>query len=171
MLVFSFQFPNREMTAGFILARRAVKDFREPLNLAADDFENDMEQQFSREGRPRWAPLLPSTLLDRARKGYPSGPILVRDGSLKRSLTTKGAEGHIREIHKTYAVLGTDYRTPDGRYNMALIHTEGNEHMAARPVMEVSQAALKRMMLRIHQHMQKQLGTAFKGWGYFNWSR
>ena len=51
---------------------------------------------FEAEGRPkRWQALKPATIADRARKGYPPTPILIRSGKLFRSLTQKGAPGSL----------------------------------------------------------------------------
>lgn len=49
---------------------------------------------FEAEGRPkRWQALSPTTIADRARKGFAPGPILVRTRRLMNSLTRRGAPG------------------------------------------------------------------------------
>lgn len=48
-------------------------------------------RNFEAEGRPGWIPLKAATIADRIQKGFGSGPILVRSGILKRSLTELGA--------------------------------------------------------------------------------
>jgi len=164
LLNFAFVFPEKELAAGFVEMSKRLKDFRKPLREAASDFEKDMDEQFRKEGRPKWSPLKPSTIQERIRLGYGKGPILQREGTLKRSLTTPGAKGHIREISKMSLVIGTDLKI--GKWNLARIHTEGREDMAARPVMRVSDAALKRMMSRIHQYVLKNAADTFKGFGY-----
>ena len=53
---------------------------------------------FEAEGRPaKWKPLSPYTIQDRAEQGFPPGPILVRTGKLKKSLTQPGATGSIQK--------------------------------------------------------------------------
>jgi len=57
-----------------------------------------VEENFSQQGRPKWASLTSKTLESRAEKGY-TGPILQRTGTLKRSITKK--------ITDTSAIVGT----------------------------------------------------------------
>ncbi len=52
-------------------------------------------RNFEAGGRPQWVPLKPATIADRREQGYGAGPILVRSGKLKRSLTKRGAPGQI----------------------------------------------------------------------------
>lgn len=79
-------------------------------------------------GRGRWAPLAPSTILERARLGYPPGPILKRTGALQRHVlstpavvrrTRGGAELRIAPANTVagipkYRTLALGGRTPTG---------------------------------------------------------
>jgi phage gpG-like protein len=55
-----------------------------------------------------WAPLAPSTIADRLRKGYGEGPPLVRTALLRDSLTKRGAEGNVFNVTDTTLTVGTN---------------------------------------------------------------
>ena len=70
------------------------KDLSPAFEAIARYLQGVVMRNFKAEGRPvKWAPLAPSTIADRMRKGYGSGPILQRSGGLMKSLTTPGAPG------------------------------------------------------------------------------
>ena len=58
-----------------------------------DAIRQEFDQNFTdQSGRKRWAKLAPSTVRDRARRGYGKGPILQRTGRLKRHVLTTPAQ-------------------------------------------------------------------------------
>lgn len=63
-----------------------VDDFPQVLEAAVPTVREAHRRVFESEGasgRGKWAPLAPATLRDRARLGFPPGPIHVRTGALK----------------------------------------------------------------------------------------
>lgn len=78
-----------------------------------DDIEEllreDVETIFEMEGRPRWRPLSPRTLIARARRGfpYPQFPILFNTGRLKFSLIFKNHPEHIYDKGRLWMEFGT----------------------------------------------------------------
>ncbi len=86
-------------------------------------------RNFAAEGRPKsWAALAPITIADRQRKGYPAGPILVRSGRLKDSLTKPGAPGQVLRIGPRSIRYGSSVKYY--RY-----HQYGTRNMPARKMM------------------------------------
>lgn len=77
------------------------QDMRPVMQLIDKYLTGAVKRTFEAEGRPRkWKPLQRMTILDRARKGYPPGPILRRTDTLMNSLTQDGAA---YEFHKVGA--------------------------------------------------------------------
>lgn len=64
------------------------KDLSEPLAQYGVFILQAIDKTFRAQGRPAWQPLAPSTIADRLREGYGAGPILQRDGSLRRGFKT-----------------------------------------------------------------------------------
>jgi len=75
------------------------------------EYEGEVKKQFQSEGSHSgfpWPRLSMSTRKERARLGYgASGPILVRTGDLKKSLTQRGDINAIRTITPRMWVYGT----------------------------------------------------------------
>ena len=96
-------------------------------------FRKIEQKRFSSEG-PGWEPLKPSTVADRERQGYGGEhPILNRDGTLRRSLTTKGAKHAVITPMPDGVFFGT--KDPIAKY-----HQEGTEKMVARPIVDLTEA-------------------------------
>lgn len=114
-------------------------DFSEPLSQMADDFYSEEERIFNEEG-PGWAPLKPEVQKRKERK-FPGAPILVRTGALKASLTSDKAKGSVYELTPDTLKLGTSLKTPDGNYNLGLLHQFGapRNNMPARPPIQQTQ--------------------------------
>ena len=83
---------------------RAGADLSPFMRSAAGHLEDSVRESFRRQASPAgpWAPLKPSTLRERQRRGYRPGPILQRSGALKRSVTS--------ESDATSATAGTNLR-------------------------------------------------------------
>ena len=115
-----------------------------PLAVALQRVFLDVEaERFDAEG-PGWADLAPSTLAQKARKGYPSN-ILEATGALKRSLTEAGAAGCIFlpmfGDATTSVTFGTDLRPPKPGKGwegtaLAAFHQLGTTRMPSRPVID-----------------------------------
>ena len=66
----------------------AVSDLKKPLGEVERFQKREIESQFSSEGAhitSRWAPLAPSTIAQRIRKGFGAGPILTASGKMRKS--------------------------------------------------------------------------------------
>lgn len=96
-------------------------------------FRRIEQKRFESEG-PGWAALLTSTVADRERQGYGGEhPILNRDGTLRRSLTTKGAKDSVMTPMPDGVFFGT-------RSKIAGYHQAGTEKMVARPLVDLTEA-------------------------------
>ena len=91
----------------------AVDDMTEPFEKMAEDFAEQEQKVFAEEG-PGWKPLALSTQWDRLRHGYlPSNPILVREGTLRASLTDLHDPLSAYTVSPNELTLGSDrLRTP-----------------------------------------------------------
>jgi phage gpG-like protein len=95
-------------------------------------------ERFSKEG-PGWKELADSTAAQRSRAGAGAyNPILDRSGApgggaLRKSLTEVGAPGAVFEPTPDGAFMGTSVET-------AQYHQHGTKRMAARPVVDMTEA-------------------------------
>lgn len=138
---FRYELDGETKLAGFLNHLYHVPDDFRPLwEWMAEDFWEHEKQAFDAEG-PGWASLKRSTQWNRLYSGYPpSHPILVRTGALRASLTDGNADGAINEMYPTEMSVGTDLKTPDGRYTLGMLHQTGTRPhkrspngMVARP--------------------------------------
>ena len=96
-------------------------------------FRRIEQKRFESEG-PGWAALKPSTVADRERQGYGGEhPILNRDGTLRRSLTTKGAKDSVITPMPDGVFFGT-------KSKIAGYHQDGTRKMVARPLVDLTEA-------------------------------
>lgn len=109
-------------------------------------FRRIEERRFDREG-PGWERLADSTVAERERLGIGGEhPILNRTGApgggtLRRSLTTKGAKYSYIEPLPDGVFFGT--RDPLARYHQDGTHGAGRDHnvsMPARPLVDLTEA-------------------------------
>ena len=76
-------------------------------DLQADFARNMIQGGGFFGGGSKWAPLAPSTIADKRRKGFGAMPIMWRTGDLAHSLSDKGAEGNVFRAGADYVVVGT----------------------------------------------------------------
>lgn len=76
------------------------------LKYIASDLLFAVNQNFDKEGRPRWQKLSKRTIAERKRLGFWPGKILQRTGELKRSITS-GSDNSSAWVgtNKSYAAL------------------------------------------------------------------
>ena len=121
----------------------------------ADTIRQGYMENFRSEsaGGVPWAPLAPSTIKDRIRRGYPGPrPKLVRTGDYRRSWTQPGGD-HVEEWHQgagwwNVVVGSTDYRVP--------LHERGTGRMPARPVNRLSDKAMMYIYYRMENYFRQQ---------------
>lgn len=126
----SLDFEVERDAAQVNVALRAIenraRDARQAFERMSESFIRMERKQFASEGgygSGRWAPLSPAYAA-RKRIEYPSTPILVATGTLRRSLT--GGDGYISFIESDRAVFGSDVP-------YAGFHQSGTATMPARP--------------------------------------
>jgi hypothetical protein len=122
VLSFSFELTGLdEFDAYLDCIVEAVSDLHEPLALIRDDFSAAIGRRFADEG-PGWAPLAPSTVVEKARAGYGGQGTLVRTGDMLRDLTNPDGE-----IDADSLTLWPESDTP------FIYHEYGTRRMPARP--------------------------------------
>ena len=113
------------------------------LQRVADDFREMIARQFASEGRAEGTPWaarksvgavheLPTT-----QRAIHESPLLVRTGALQRSLTVRGAAGHVERLEAQSLAIGTSLP-------YALFHQTGTRRMPARPIIVLSGARSER---------------------------
>lgn len=153
-----------EFARAFDNIKHIPDDFRGAWEPMAEDFWKQNEDTFAAEG-PGWAPLAPATRWDRLYHGYPpSHPILVRSGALKDSLTDGTADGAIYEVYPREMSLGTELKTPDGRYTLGMLHQTGTRPhknsphgMPARPPVVVTPELKRKWNKRLEMWLRDEL--------------
>jgi hypothetical protein len=116
------------------------------LNTIAGIIRKSFGEQFSAGGNPPWKDLAASTIAQKTAAGLPGrtakgnipwrlkqagafGPAnkLIATGALRDSYRVKGAKGHLEDIDVAARTVrvGSDLKTPDGKYSLARIHQDG----------------------------------------------
>lgn len=98
-------------------------DFRPAFEKMAEDFWKNEQERFDNEG-PGWKPLSPKYALWKAK--HAPGPIMVRTGALKASLTSGFAADSVFEVNPNSMTLGTDS-------DHAMYHQTGSIRVANHP--------------------------------------
>lgn len=115
-----------------------IERFANPTPAMQDEVGDAVRQGFYRSfnwqgsAGGAWAPLAPSTVSDRIRRGYPgTRPILVRSGQYQRTFTDRGNPDHVQRIERTASGWALLVGSDDER---APWHEFGTARMPARPV-------------------------------------
>ncbi len=77
---------SRSLDAALARLQNRVADLSPLMRQIAGIMHDAVEENFEREGRPRWESLAPSTVRQRRRKGYWPGRILQQRGELAASI-------------------------------------------------------------------------------------
>lgn len=109
-------------------------------------------EQFNSEGArggQRWQALSPA-YRQWKEKHFPGRPILVRTGTLKRSLTVIGTTGSesIRESDEMSLTLGS-------RVPYAIYHQRGTSRMPARPPMQIQRNDMGKIVSRMWRFAER----------------
>lgn len=94
------------------LGDRAL-DARPAFRLIVDDFRGYEATRFDTRGDGTWVPLAPSTVAEKARKGQ-DPRVLHATGSLRASLTERGAKDSYSRVYPTFMLFGT--KRPYAKY-------------------------------------------------------
>lgn len=113
-----------------------MEDFGWAFDLIEEDYfetvRNIFENEGAWDGRPGWKPLS-KDYADAKEDQYPGKKILERTGSLKKSYLMKGAKGNVYRRTKTKLTLGSNLKTPDGKYVLGALHSRGYTRPEIRP--------------------------------------
>lgn len=128
----------KKMTKAIAMATAAFPSLWEKaLNDSGDIALKYFGRQFKSEGAEmtaKWKPLSPGTIKSRKRKGYKPGPVLVRRGWLRASMTSKTSASAQRKVSKTGITMWSTLKTKGGGHNLAEIHHRGTRTIPARPI-------------------------------------
>lgn len=104
-------------------------------------------------GRGSWASLAPSTLEDRARKGFPPGPILFRTGALRRHVLS--APARITRKGDTVELRIRPDNNVDGvpKYSALAL---GTSRIPARPMVTVGPAQAAKVTSSIQRALRRR---------------
>lgn len=125
-----------------------LDDFSDPLRETGHAIHDAIRDQFAAEGSPAWEPLSPRYAARKART-YPGMPILQATRRLMLSLTDADAPDAVFDVSPTRLILGTDVETPDGKWNIGLLHQLGapNANIPARPMIRLPMTARTRITM------------------------
>lgn len=105
-----------------------IQSLREPFTQIGEDYLDDFAMNFATKGElfGGWAPLKPSTIAERERLGFGSGPPLWRTGRLRNSLAVKGDPDNIFIVTDNSLTVGT-------RVPYAAPHQTGSQDPPGHP--------------------------------------
>ena len=162
MFKLSLIFPEKELVAGLHVLSGKLQDMRKPFNEIIPDYTAAIREEFRKEGRPKWKQLQPSTMADRARKGYPPAhPILFRTGTLLNAFTLKQSKFHVRTITKRSLTIGAS-----GSLHYPSAHQYGypDNNLPARPPLNIKPSSIKRMLTRVQLWVLQEAADSFPGY-------
>lgn len=152
-----------------------ANDLTEVFNKIKNDFYSFQQKVFKRQGEfqklEKWKELSPEY---EKRKSilYPGSGILVASGKLRESFK-EGGEGNWTKVMPTLLEMGSILKTPDGKYNLALLHQtgtvrkgkNGNIVMPKRLPVRISSARKSKWRRFIRQHVIPAPGKPSEGGG------
>lgn len=137
---------ERQLARRFTVLAMNLSNYARPLaRMARDVIYPEIRHQFQSEGDPQWDALSAAYRRWKALH-YPGKQILQATGALLASLTNRRAPHAIYSLTKTMLVIGTDLRTPDGDWNIGLLHQLGapRASLPARPMLRLRASAQTR---------------------------
>lgn len=141
-------FGDRQVDRQLLRMGARVQDPIPLWESLAEDLMQIEQAQFSSEGGSGsggWAPLADSTLIQKARRGFPSAILRATD-ALMNSLTRRGAEGQVLDINPEFLRFGTDIEYGG-------FHQTGTSRMPQRRIVEYTElervALIKKVQLFI----------------------
>ena len=103
---------------------RRLDDLTEPLRRIGDYVQDEIQDNFKAQGRPRWAKLN-ARYAEQKRRKYGNKPILEATGGLKRGFRLR--------VGPRYALI-VNNRNVKGRY-LYPTHQKGGGNLPARPML------------------------------------
>jgi len=137
---------DREVKNALNNLKKKVKDMTPVMRKIAGIMHNAVEENFENEGRPRWKPLSPRTILARQKRGYWPGKVLQMRGELASSISSK--------YDDKSAVVGTNKK-------YAAIHQFGGKagrknkvDIPARPFLKLEKDDLEEIKRKIIEYIK-----------------
>ena len=113
---------------------KKVNDMTPVMQIIAGIMHDAVEENFEKEGRPKWPSLAPATIKQRAKKGHWPGKILQQSGQLAASISRRATSNSaIVGTNKVYAAIH-QFGGKAGRGHKATI--------PARPFLKLDNKAL-----------------------------
>ena len=159
---FSFDVANQgQIKRAIAGVEQAPKDLTRAWEAIVIDFYVTQEQRFAAEGAneglPKWAALSKPYAAWKATSKFPGRTILDLSGSLRRSLTQRGGAGNVTRIEPMSLELGTAVRTPNGSWNLGMLHQTGTRKMPPRPPIGLSPGQKNQISRMIRMEVTDQV--------------
>lgn len=123
-----------------------TSDLRPLMQNIAGALEDSVEENFEKEGRPKWQKLAKSTIKQRSKKGHWPGRILQVQGDLASSITSYyDSNSAIVGTNKVYAAVH-QFGGKAGRNKKVQI--------PARPYLKIDDSEKKQIILAINNHLR-----------------
>jgi len=132
------------------LERLAAKtnNLRPLMNNISQIMLDDVEENFSQQGRPRWQALAPTTIARREKQGHWPGAILQVRGELAGSISARATNASaIVGTNKVYAAIH-QFGGMAGRNHSVEI--------PARPYLQISSPALEDILDAINNYLNNR---------------
>jgi len=116
------------------------------------DVREILTEQFAHEGFG-WKPLSPAYAIQK-RRLFGDKPILRATDRMFLSLTNKGADGNITDIHPMEASYGTSVKSKTG-FSYPRAHQTGTSRMPQRKIFALTEANKRRITRTMQRHLVK----------------
>lgn len=132
-----------------------ANDLSIPFEQIKNDFYNLEEEVFANqgnfEGLQEWAQLSPEY---EKRKSilHPGAGKLEVSGALRKSFK-EGEDGNVTRVSPTLLEMGSSLKTPDGKYNLALLHQTGTSKMPKRLPVRIPEGRKNKWRRFIRNHV------------------
>lgn len=137
-----------------------IEDLTPALERIANHFQAHIEKVFETEGGATrggaWKPLSKPYAARKA-KTHPGKGILERRGDLRKAMTGKGP-GAIRNVGPQELEIGASVRTPNGKWDLGLIHQLGSRdgRVPMRPIIDLPETVKTQMVREIADHLWRE---------------
>jgi len=100
------QVDDKEVVSLLKNLSKKVEDMTPVMRIIAGIMHDAVEENFEKEGQPKWTPLAPATIKQREKKGHWPGKILQQSGQLASSISKKAtSKSAIVGTNKVYAAI------------------------------------------------------------------
>lgn len=130
---------------------RLFRDWRVPMERAAQVIYEHVQEWYESEGEGSWEPLTPATISRKERLGYayPDWP-LYATGALYESATGAGGPYSVLHIDRDGLEIGVDWEP-------ATYLQEGTDTMPARPIFVLTDQLIVRITRELERHLRTRV--------------